>query len=53
MGGLLGAGLFYTRSTWWGGLGAEIHGSLGSAVFDEGNVLSHVTINLFVGQNLR
>jgi hypothetical protein len=49
-GGHLGVGVIYARSTWWAGLGAELHTSFGPPLFDEGNTVSFTTYNLFVGR---
>ena len=53
VGGAVGAGLHYTRSTWWGGLGAELHGIVGDANIEGTGFATYVTYDLFVGIPLR
>jgi hypothetical protein len=48
-GGHVGVGVLYARSTWWGGLGAELHGAIGSVSIEGGDLLTFTTYNVFVG----
>lgn len=52
LGGLGGAGVLYTRSTWWAGAGAELHAAVGELDLESGNIATFFTLNVFVGAPL-
>lgn len=49
VGAEVGAGVLYSRSTWWGGLGVELHVVAGSLGVDEAGSETFTTYNLLVG----
>ncbi len=49
IGGRIGGGVQYSRSGWWAGVDAAMHGAIGSASLDGGNLLTFTTYTLFVG----
>lgn len=52
VGGMAGGGLLYARSTWWLGVGAEVHGAIGDAGIEGGDLVTYTAYNLFVGRPL-
>jgi hypothetical protein len=51
-GGEAGLGVLYSRSTWWAGIGAELHGAIGSVSIEGGDLLTFLTYNVIVGAPL-
>ena len=52
LGGEVGAGVLYSRSNWWGGIGVEVHAAIGETSLGSGNLLTYATYNLFVGTSI-
>jgi hypothetical protein len=48
-GGELGAGLQYSRSTWWLGLGASLHAVIESSDLEGGNLFTYTSYQVSVG----